>query len=104
MPQVTIDRRSAEDLESKGWKKLEIGSEFFLFPPNQTIPTKYLDLLPKKAPALIESGETTKADVIRNLLKGGKSKKETIELMLKKFPECSKVSISSQVYTVANKL
>ena len=100
---VTTDKRSADDLESKGWTKLVDCSEYKLFPPNQTIPTKYQCLLgldKKVTTSQVES----KADVIRALFKSGKLKKEIIELMLKKFPECTKVSISSQVYTIANKL
>ena len=103
MPQVTTDKRSAEDLESKGWTKLVEGSEFKLFPPNETIPTKYLHLLGLHKKVSSPQGES-KADLIRTYLKGGKSRKEVIDLMLKKFPVCSKTSISSQVYTIANKM
>lgn len=102
MPQATIDQQAANRLEQKGWTKKQDGCNFLLFPPGQPIHSKYQHLFKEQKS---EQPKTEcKADVIRVLLKRGHSKKETIELMLIKFPDCSRVSISSQVYTVAKKV
>ena len=103
MPVSTIDLQSANRLETKGWTKKEYGCAYILFPPGQPIHSNYKFLFEEKT-TTDPNQPASKVDLIRALLKEGKTRKEAIEAMLKKFPKGSKAGICSQVYSVAKSL
>ena len=95
---------SARKKKSQGYTVLEDGCEFLIFAQGQQIPKKFEHLVPKDQSADEPRKGSDRADMIRDLLSKGKTKTEVIVLMMKEYPDVTKMSMSSQVYGIAGKM